>query len=110
MQQAATAIQNEMRYENRPSVGEAPTGVGGNKTTGRVFLVSDVLKGLRNEKLQSQEEMAFACSDQKIRVSIASIKRAETGKPVIYRVARELARYFNVPVQHLIRTEPPAGN
>lgn len=75
-------------------------------TTGRVFLVSEILKDLRNEKLQSQEEMAFACSDQKIRVSIASIKRAETGHPVIYRVARELARYFNVPVQTLIRSDP----
>lgn len=72
-------------------------------STGRVFLVSEILKDLRSQKLQSQEEMAFACSDQKIRVSIASIKRAETGKPVIYRVARELARYFEVPVQTLIR-------
>lgn len=86
---------------------EAGAGV---KTTGRVFLVSEILKDLRSEKLQSQEEMAFACSDQKIRVSIASIKRAETGKPVIYRVARELARYFDVPVQKLIRVEPPAEN
>lgn len=74
-----------------------------NPTTGRVFLVTEILKDLRSEKLQSQEEMAFACSDMKIRVSIASIKRAETGKPVIYRVARELARYFEVPVQTLIR-------
>lgn len=93
--------------QGRPDHG-VPPAVG--KTTGRVFLASQILKDLRNDKLQSQEEMAFACVDQKIRVSIASIKRAETGKPVIYRVARELARYFNVPVQHLIRTEPPAGN
>lgn len=80
-------------------------------STGRVFLVSEILKDLRSQKLQSQEEMAFACSDQKIRVSIASIKRAETGKPVIYRVARELARYFEVPVQTLIRPAaiPPEG-
>lgn len=82
-----------------------PMLAGGKTATGRVFLVSEILKDLRGGKLQSQEEMAFACSDQKIRVSIASIKRAETGKPVIYRVARELARYFNVPVQTLIRPE-----
>lgn len=74
---------------------------------GRVFLVSEILKDLRGEKLQSQEEMAFACSDQRIRVSIASIKRAETGRPVIYRVARELARYFGVPVQKIIRRDEP---
>lgn len=74
-------------------------------STGRVFLVAEILKELRSGKLQSQEEMAFACSDQKIRVSIASIKRAETGKPVIYRVARELARYFNVPVHTLVRSD-----
>lgn len=78
-------------------------------STGRVFLVSEILKELRSQKLQSQEEMAFACSDQKIRVSIASIKRAETGKPVIYRVARELARYFDVPVQTLIRPAEKIG-
>jgi hypothetical protein len=88
----------------------APVGAPARVATGRVFLVSDILKNLRSSKLQSQEEMAFACSDQKIRVSIASIKRAETGKPVIYRVARELARYFDVPVQLLIREERGAVN
>ena len=70
---------------------------------GRVFLVTEVLKDLRTERLQSQEDMAHACSDGNFRVSIATIKRAETGKPVVYRVARELARYFGVPVRHLVK-------
>lgn len=94
-----------MQHAATPQPSTPPTAA--RISTGRVFLVSEILKDLRSQKLQSQEEMAFACSDQKIRVSIASIKRAETGKPVIYRVARELARYFNVPVQTLIR---PAQN
>lgn len=70
---------------------------------GRVFMVGQVLKDLRAERLQSQEDMANACSDGRFRVSIATIKRAETGKPVVYRVARELARYFDVPVQQIAK-------
>ncbi len=69
---------------------------------GRVFLVSSVLKNLRQSRLQSQEEMAEACAEGRFRVSIASIKRAETGKPVLYRIARELARYFDVPVEYIV--------
>ena len=73
---------------------------------GRVFLVKDVLKSLRNEKLQTQEEMAEACQQGRFRVSIASIKRAEIGRPVLFRVARELARYFNVPVEQIVKMRP----
>ena len=73
---------------------------------GRVFLVKDVLKSLRNEKLQTQEEMAECCQQGRFRVSIASIKRAEIGRPVLFRVARELARYFNVPVERIVQMRP----
>lgn len=73
---------------------------------GRVFLVKDVLKSLRNEKLQTQEEMAESCQQGRFRVSIASIKRAEIGRPVLFRVARELARYFNVPVERIVKMRP----
>jgi len=76
---------------------------------GRVFLVTEVLKDLRTERLQSQEEMAHACSDGKFRVSIATIKRAETGRAVVFRVARELARYFDVPVRQIIKTPDKPG-
>lgn len=70
---------------------------------GRVFLVKDVLKSLRNERLQTQEEMAEACREGRFRISIASIKRAEIGRPVLFRVARELARYFGVPVERIVK-------
>ncbi|MDL5034617.1 helix-turn-helix transcriptional regulator [Pelomonas sp. APW6] len=73
---------------------------------GRVFLVKDILKSLRNEKLQTQEEMAEACQQGRFRVSIASIKRAEIGRPVLFRIARELARYFNVPVERIVKMRP----
>ena len=60
----------------------------------------------RSEKLQTQEEMAECCQQGRFRVSIASIKRAEIGRPVLFRVARELARYFNVPVERIVQMRP----
>lgn len=90
-----------------PSAGAAAAKASAAK--GRVFLVTEVLKDLRTERLQSQEEMAHACSDGKFRVSIATIKRAETGRAVVYRVARELARYFGVPVKQIIKAPDHPG-
>jgi transcriptional regulator with XRE-family HTH domain len=69
---------------------------------GRVLLDADVLKQLRHSRQLSQDELANECSIGHFRVSISSIKRAETGKPVLFRIARELARFFNVPAQRLI--------
>ena len=73
---------------------------------GRVCLNVYALKTLRAARLQSQDEMANACFDGRFRVSIATLKRAEAGKPVMFRIARELARYFGVPVQLIVQAGP----
>lgn len=69
---------------------------------GRVLLDAGVLKGLRKTQGFSQETLADACLDRRLCVSVASIKRAETGKPVLYRTARHLASMFGVEIDALI--------
>lgn len=70
---------------------------------GRVFLNSATLRSLRQSRLLSQQDLADDCWRRNIRVSIATIKRAESGRAVRYRIARELARCFEVPVINIIR-------
>ena len=81
----------------------------GTAAPGSVRLNPLVLKQLRQTRLLSQEELADQCWRRQIRVSIASIKRAETAKPVLYRIARELARFHGVPVQTLLAESVPAA-
>ncbi|BBP66954.1 adenylate cyclase [Pseudomonas sp. Cab53] len=69
---------------------------------GRVLLDAASLKGLRKQHGLSQETLAEACLNRHLCVSIASIKRAETGKPVLYRTARHLATAFDVDVSALL--------
>ncbi|WP_260958056.1 ATP-binding protein [Pseudomonas citri] len=69
---------------------------------GRVLLDAASLKGLRKQRGLSQETLAEACLNRHLCVSIASIKRAETGKPVLYRTARHLATAFEVDVSALL--------
>jgi tetratricopeptide (TPR) repeat protein len=45
--------------------------------------------------------------EHKLCVSIASIKRAETGKPVLYRTASHLARVYALALEELVQA--PAG-
>ncbi|ALI08033.1 MULTISPECIES: AAA family ATPase [Pseudomonas] len=71
---------------------------------GRVLLDAVSLKGLRKQHGLSQETLAEACLNRHLCVSIASIKRAETGKPVLYRTARHLATAFGVDVSELLST------
>jgi len=68
---------------------------------GRVLLDASELKRLRKLRGLSQDELARQCFDQRLCVSIASIKRAETGKPVLYRTARHLAEVYQVDVHQL---------
>ncbi|AMB83998.1 Cro/Cl family transcriptional regulator [Pseudomonas agarici] len=69
---------------------------------GRVLLDGTLLKGLRKQHGLSQETLAEACLNRHLCVSIASIKRAETGKPVLYRTARHLASAFDLDVSALL--------
>jgi transcriptional regulator with XRE-family HTH domain len=76
---------------------------------GRVVLDAGVLKQLRNSRQLSQEELANECANRHFRVSISSIKRAETGKPVLFRIARELAHFYDVPADRLIGVNASAA-
>ena len=68
-----------------------------------MLLNADVLRELRESRMLSREEMANLFEVRNIRISIATIKRAETWHPVRYRIAREFARFFGVPVETLLK-------
>jgi DNA-binding XRE family transcriptional regulator len=70
---------------------------------GRILLDRTALRALRQGRLLSQQDLADDCWRRNIRVSIATIKRAESGRAVRYRIARELARCFEVPTAALIQ-------
>ncbi|MEQ1514051.1 MAG: helix-turn-helix transcriptional regulator [Lysobacteraceae bacterium] len=81
----------------------SPPGDGNPKKKGAVLLNADVLRQLRELRMLSQEEMANLFEVRNVRISIATIKRAETWHPVRYRIAREFARFFGVPVETLLK-------
>lgn len=81
----------------------APPGDGTPKKKGSVLLDADVLRELREARMLSQEEMANLFEIRNVRISIATIKRAETGHAVRYRIAREYARFFGLPVETLLK-------
>lgn len=68
---------------------------------GRIRLDPETLLALRLSRLLSQRDMAVDCWRRQVRVSIATIKRVECGHPVSFRTARELARYYTVPLERL---------
>ncbi len=69
---------------------------------GRAFINAARLRELRESRLLSQQDLADDCFRRRLQVSIATIKRAETGHAVRYRIVRELARYFEVPFDTLL--------
>ncbi|MBN3561592.1 AAA family ATPase [Aliamphritea spongicola] len=62
----------------------------------QIFIDGARLKRLRREHGLSQEALADACERQHLRISIATIKRAETNKPVTLRTLHNLAEFFSV--------------
>lgn len=72
---------------------------------GRVRLNAEVLKARRHQLGLSQEAFALACFERQLCVSIASVKRAETGKSLLLRTARHLAAFHGVPLQALLLPE-----
>ncbi|MDO3383611.1 AAA family ATPase [Gilvimarinus algae] len=68
----------------------------------KVQLNTRALKALRTQKGLSQEGLAKACEAKQFRLSIATIKRAEAGKPVGFRTANELARFHAVALEALL--------
>lgn len=70
---------------------------------GRIRLDHTALRQLRHARLMSQQDLADDCWRRNIRVSLPTIKRAESGHAVRFRIARELARCFDVPIVRIIR-------
>lgn len=82
----------------------APAGPSKRFAKGSVFLRAEVLRFLRHQKLLSQQDMADDALNRNIRLSIATIKRAELGVDAArYRTVHEFARYFGVAVESLLR-------
>ncbi|MDQ3287355.1 MAG: helix-turn-helix domain-containing protein [Pseudomonadota bacterium] len=75
---------------------------------GHVMLDSALLRDLRQARLMSQQDLAEDCWRRNIQLSLTTIKRAETGRAVRFRVAREFARCFEVSVMRIVRTEETA--
>lgn len=73
---------------------------------GRIRLDDTALRQLRHARLMSQQDLADDCWRRNIRVSLPTIKRAESGHAVRFRIARELARCFDVPIVRIILRSP----
>jgi tetratricopeptide (TPR) repeat protein/transcriptional regulator with XRE-family HTH domain len=76
---------------------------------GRITLCRDRLKAARRQRGLSQEQVALECAERGLCVSIASLKRAETSSSVLYRTARDIARFYEVDLPALLpqQTAPP---
>ena|GEM_PF-1554655 len=74
---------------------------------GRVALDKGKLKTHRRRLGLSQEQMALQCGEQGLYVSIASLKRAEAERKVLYRTARDISIFFDTPLESLLK-EPQA--
>jgi hypothetical protein len=70
--------------------------------SGRIVLDAAALKRLRMSRLMSQQDLADDCWRRNIQISLTTIKRAEGGRAVRFRIAREFARCFGVPVTSLV--------
>ena len=64
--------------------------------------IAQRLRQLRESRLLSQQDLCEAIFDRNLQVSIATIKRAETGHAVRFRIVRALAHYFDVPAGDLL--------
>lgn len=69
---------------------------------GRIVLDPERLKTLRKKLGLSQSALAERCFDRRLCVSIASIKRAEAGKSLLYRTARHLAQIYQVELESML--------
>ncbi len=93
-----------------PGSADAPTVSAAERLQrGHVMLDSALLRQLRQAKLMSQQDLADDCWRRNIQLSLTTIKRAEGGRAVRFRIAREFARCFDVPVTNIARMENPTA-
>lgn len=75
---------------------------------GRIRLNTAKLKEQRRLSGMSQEALALHSFELKIYLSIASIKRAESGKAVLYRTAKQFAKLYDIALDELVIAEESA--
>lgn len=102
---------NSNRKRSTPSRASKPRAASGkSKTSAKrasidrrgVVLSRETLRALRHRRLMSQQDLANDCWRRNIQLSIATIKRAECGQGVRFRVVREFARCFDVSPEGLL--------
>ena len=106
----ASFIETSADDTGRSPHANAPGSIAELMQGGRIALDGARLRVLRHSRLLSQQDLADDCWRRNIRVSIATIKRAESGSAVRFRIARELARCFDVPVMQIIGVAALPGN
>lgn len=104
------AISATLTRERADSAGASPLSAAERLHRGHVLLDSAMLRQLRQGRLMSQQDLADDCWRRNIQLSLTTIKRAEAGRAVRFRIAREFARCFDVQVTRILRTEDPASN
>ena len=77
---------------------------------GKITLNRERLKCLRRKLGISQEQLAFQCAERGLCVSVASIKRAETSKNILYRTARDISRFYQLEVEELVSAEASSSS
>lgn len=96
-------VQNDATQSTPPAPGKRPS------RRGSIQLDAARLRQLRRSLMLSQRDLADEFGRRDIQVSIATIKRAEAGQAVRYRIAREIARYFDLPASELAHANALAG-
>ena len=71
---------------------------------GHVLLDSALIRQLRQRKCMSQQDLADDCWRRNIPLSLTTIKRAELGRAVRFRIASEFARCFDVLLARIVCT------
>jgi hypothetical protein len=77
---------------------------------GHVLLDNLILRHLRQARCMSQQDLADDCWRRNIQLSLTTIKRAEAGRPVRFRIAREFARCLGVLVTQIVRQVDPEAS
>lgn len=105
-------VNNLQRFENlckslgwineyeRSSNHQLPVDV--ENTRGRVMVNKEVLQGLRRKKGWSQSMMVNEAEKNSLRISLATIKRAEMGSFVSFRTALSIAQLFNIDLSDIV--------
>lgn len=66
-----------------------------------INLDREVLVQLRQTRALSQEGLSWACLDRGLPLSMATIKRAEAGRAILYRSAKSFAAYYGCKLSEL---------